>query len=160
MRCRKGLQSLCAAISLLVSTTSVERVSTSFRMLRTAVVVVYAASAMLLYSAMFWRYIYRLVGYADDVAPRDSRHSACGTLTNKYSSKQNPGRRVQIVLPYSLVCSRCSIVPIAIIYCCNPYSCMRLFVGHTTETRHGPIQRTYEYACMCEACTGFYRSLD
>ena len=127
-------------------------------MLRIAVVVVYATSAMLLYSAVFWRYLYRLVGYANDVAPRNSRHTACGRFTNKYSSMQNSGRRVHIVLPYSLVCSRCSIVPVVIIFSCNPYVCMRLFVGHTTETRHGPKQRTYEYICMCEACTGLYRS--
>ena len=127
-------------------------------MSRTAVGVVYAMSAMLLYSAIFWRYLYRLVGYADDVAPRDSRHTVCGRFTNKYSSMQNSGRRVQIVLPYSLVCSRCSIVPTVIIFSCNPYVCMRLFAGHTTEARHGPIQRTYEYSCMGEACTGLYRS--
>ena len=102
-------------------------------MLRTAVVVVYATSAMLLYSDVFWRYHNLLVGYADDVAPRDSRHTACGRFTNKFSSMQNYGRRVHIVLPYSLVCSRCSIVPIVVIFSCNPYACMRLFVGHTRD---------------------------
>ena len=127
-------------------------------MLRTDVVVVYATSAMLLYSAIFWRYLYRLVGYADEVAPRDSRHTACERFTNKYSRMRNSERRVHIVLPYGLVRSRCSIVPIVMVFSCNPYVCMRLFVGHGTEARHRPTQRTHEYACMCRACTGLYRS--
>ena len=164
MRCRKGIQPLCSAISLFVSTTSVERVLTSLPVHQN---VTHGRGSRLCdeCNAAVECYILAIS------SPFGRVRGRCGTSgLETYSMRKiddqiqysmlNFGRRVQIVPLYSLVCSRCSIVPIVTISSCNPFVCMRPFVGHTTETRHGPIQRTYEYACMCEACTGLYRSLD